>query len=158
MAATKIGKSGGTFTGTAAGSELYEFTAVPTSTVSINGLTSTLNHSGVTATLTGSQSTVANALLVATDRKLTPAYRPGVAQATATGTDTNLTTGAAYNAQDIIRFTKSGDYTGLGAFFSNIETLQLVAASLSACRQKSSRTSRPTQILVHSTPGLPLRA
>ena len=51
MAATKIGKSGGTFTGTAAGSELYEFTAVPTSTVSISGLTSTLNHSGVIATL-----------------------------------------------------------------------------------------------------------
>jgi len=124
MAATKIGKSGGTFTGTAAGSELYEFTAVPTSTVSISGLTSTLNHSGVIATLTGSQGTVANALLVATDRKLTPAYRPGTAAATATGTDTNLTTGAAYNAQDIIRFTKSGDYTGLGAFFSNIETLQ----------------------------------
>ena len=123
MAATKIGKSGGTFTGTT-GSELYQLTAVPTSTVSISGLTSTLNHSGVTATLTGSQSTVANALLVATDRKLTPAYRPGVAAGTATGTDTNLTTGATYNAQDIIRFTKSGDYTGLGAFFSNIETLQ----------------------------------
>jgi len=38
MATTKIGKSGGTFTGTAAGSEIYEFTAVPTA-VSINGLT-----------------------------------------------------------------------------------------------------------------------
>jgi len=125
MATTKIGKSGGTFTGTAAGSEIYEFTAVPTGAVSINGLTSTLNHSGVTATLIGSQSTVANALLVATDRKLTPAYRPGVVAATATGTDTNLTTGAAYNAQDIIHFSKSGDYTSLGGdFFTNIETFQ----------------------------------
>lgn len=39
MATTKIGKSGGTFTGTAAGSEIYEFTAVSTGAVSINGLT-----------------------------------------------------------------------------------------------------------------------
>jgi len=124
MATTKIGKSGGTFTGTAAGSEIYEFTAVPTA-VSINGLTSTLNNSGSLAASGTSSTSVATALTYATDRILTPAYRPGVVAATATGTDTNLTTGAAYNAKDVIRFSKSGDYTSLdGDFFTNIETLE----------------------------------
>ena len=124
MATTKIGKSGGTFTGTAAGSEIYEFTAVPTA-VSINGLTSTLNNSGSLAASGTSSTSVATGLTYATDRILTPAYRPGVVAATATGTDTNLTTGAAYNAKDVIRFSKSGDYTSLGGdFFTNIETLE----------------------------------
>jgi len=123
MAITKIGKSGGTFTG-GPGSETYELTAVPTGEISINGSTSTLDHFGNTAINSGSQSKVADALLVATDRKLIPAYRPGVLAANATGTDTNATTGATYNSQDILLFSSSGDYSGLGAFFSNIETLQ----------------------------------
>ncbi|MBU3694848.1 MAG: calcium-binding protein [Rhodocyclaceae bacterium] len=124
MATIKIGKSGGTFTGTT-GSDTYQLTAVPTGEISINGSTSTRDHLGNDpASKTGSQSTVVDALLVATDRKLIPVYRPGVVPADATGTDTNLTTGATYNAQDILLFSRSGDYTGLGAFFSNIETLQ----------------------------------
>jgi hypothetical protein len=53
------------------------------------------------------------------------AYRPGVVAATATGTDTNATTVAGYNAQDVILFSKSGDYSGLGDFFRNIETIKL---------------------------------
>jgi len=157
MATTKIGKAGGSFTGTQ-GSDTWEFTAAPakTSQVSIDGLTSAKNNSGADATLlswvakddddptisalytynttTGVTTTTAstaagtslqNGVLTPTDARLTLAYRPGAVAATATGTDTNATTVAGYNAQDVILFSKSGDYSGLGDFFRNIETIKL---------------------------------
>ena len=129
MATTKIGKSGGPFTGTAAGSEIYEFTAVPTGAVSINGLTSTLNHSGSLAASGTSSTSVATALTYATDGKLTMGLRPsgvsGYAADGSGGVNTFSTAIAGYNAKDVIRFSKSGDYTSLGGdFFTNIETLE----------------------------------
>ena len=144
MATTKIGKAGGSFTGTQ-GSDTWEFTAAPakTSQVSIDGLTSANDHGGVNASKTVAQAKsngkVADALLVATDRKLAPFYRPkspADTAATATGTDTNSTSIAGYNAKDVILFSKSGDYTSLGGdFFTNIETFEFgsgVSVRLSA--------------------------
>jgi hypothetical protein len=52
MANIKIGASGGTFVGTANGSETYELTAIPTKPLSIDGLTSSMNNAGETATKT----------------------------------------------------------------------------------------------------------
>jgi len=158
MAIIKIGKSGGAFTGTT-GSDTYQFTAVPTAAVTIDGLTSGKDNSGATASVTrwvavddddpslraaysyntttgatvnggatsDAATTLQNALLTPTDARLTLAFRPSVVATTATGTDTNRTTVSGYNAQDVVVFSKSGDYSSLGDFFTNIETIRLAS-------------------------------
>ena len=82
---------------------------------------------GVTTTTasTAAGTSLQDGVLTPTDARLALAYRPGVVAATASGTDTNATTVAGYNAQDVILFSKSGDYSGLGDFFRNIETIKL---------------------------------
>ncbi len=115
--------NGGTFEGTA-GSDVFEISAPPTpasGAISIDGLTSGLNNSGTTATPGTSNADIATSLSYATDRQLTLAYRPGAPSSI----DTNATTVSGYNAEDILLFRKSGDYSSLGGFFSNIETVQL---------------------------------
>jgi hypothetical protein len=132
MATTKIGKSGGQSKRLRRRvRKTDEFTAVPTKSV--------IDQTGrrPPSTIRGSRRRRApqydSGERICRWRpigKLVPAYRPGVAAATATGTDTTSTTGATYNAQDIIRFSKSGDYTALGGDFStNIETLQFASGS-----------------------------
>lgn len=119
--ATKITKSG-TYTGTA-GADTFSVDFKPTSStsLSIDGSTSSLNNAGTAGSGTGTSSDITTSLGYNTDTKLTLAYRPG----STTSIDTNATVVAGYNAQDILKFTKSGDYSTLGAFFNNIETLQL---------------------------------
>jgi len=129
-ATVTVGRSGGDFTGDG-GSQTWVLTAVPVSLL-IDGGTSANRHNGSLATRTAPQSgSVADALDVATDRILTPFFRPAAVAptaATATGTDTNRTTGDSYNAQDILRFANSGDFSGLGGeWFTNIETIQLAS-------------------------------
>lgn len=122
MTTTKIGKTGGSFNGTAQ-SDLFELSSAPKGNLFINGFTSALNNSGNAATAGSSSSDIATALSYATDRKLAVAYRPG----TTNSIDTNATVVSGYNAEDVLLFKKSGDFADLGAFFSNIETVQLAS-------------------------------
>ncbi|MEY5002512.1 MAG: hypothetical protein RL678_321 [Pseudomonadota bacterium] len=122
----KIGKSGGNFFGTS-GSDTFEIADAPkgnnVASISIDGLTSALNNSGNSAVPGASSGDIATALSYATDRKLAMAFRPG----STSSIDTNATLVSGYNAEDILLFRKSGDYSKLGAFFSNIETIQLAS-------------------------------
>lgn len=118
----KIDKKGGTFEGTG-GSDTFNITAVPVGALSIDGRTSSLNNSGTEAAAGTSSTDIATALSYATDRKVNLAYRPG----TTNSVDTNATTISGYNAQDTLVFTKSGDFSKLGAFFTHIETVKLAS-------------------------------
>lgn len=108
-----------------AGSDVFEIKAYPGAldTLSIDGGTSGQDNTGAAATAGTSSGTIATALTYATDRMLNIAFRPG----STTSIDTNATSIAGYNAEDVLVFRQSGDYSALGAFFTNIETVQLAS-------------------------------
>lgn len=115
----------GTTTAGSAGSDVFEINA-PTKflgSLSIDGGTSGLDNAGAAATAGTTSGTIATALTYATDRTLNIAFRPG----STTSIDTNATSIAGYNAEDVLVFRQSGDYSELGAFFTNIETVQLAS-------------------------------
>ncbi len=118
----KIGKAGGAFEGTS-GSDVFEISGVPAAALSIDGKTSLLNNAGTDAAAGNTSADIATSLSYATDRKLGLAYRPG----STTSIDTQATTISGYNAEDVLLFSRSGDYSKLGAFFTNIETIRLAS-------------------------------
>jgi hypothetical protein len=122
---TTINKNG-SYIGTT-GSDVFKLNFVPKSgdsgSLHIDGQTSSLNNNGLTGTGLGVATDIDASLAFNTDRTLNLAFRPG----STTAISTFATSVKGYNAQDILAFAKSGDYSDRGAFFSNIETIQLAS-------------------------------
>ena len=118
----------GSYIGTS-GSDSFKlnFVPKPDASLHIDGQTSSLNNSGSTGNGLGTATDLSASLGFNTDRTLNLAFRPG----STTSISTYATSVKGYNAQDILTFAKSGDYSNLGAFFTNIENIQLASPPVS---------------------------